>query len=103
MNTGVGSLSLLQGIFSTQELNRSLLDGRWIIYQLSYQRKLSRYQKWLLTPQGEEFDVGVSWQRSSEKCFKGQNKWKKGPSFFQIRASQWSLSENSHSFSSNLN
>ena len=39
MNTGVGSLSLLQGIFSTQELNRSLLDGRWIIYQLSQYNK----------------------------------------------------------------
>ena len=59
MNTGVGSLSLLQGIFPAQELNRSLLHGRWIIYQLSYHRRLSRYQKWLLTPQGEEFDVEV--------------------------------------------
>ena len=59
MNTGVGSLSLLQGIFLTQELNRSLVHGRWIIYQLSYQRRLSRYQKWFLTPQGEEYDVGV--------------------------------------------
>ena len=36
-NTGVGSLSLLQGIFPTQELNRGLLHCRWILYQLSYQ------------------------------------------------------------------
>ena len=36
-NTGVGSLSLLQGIFQIQELNRSLPHGRWILYQLSYQ------------------------------------------------------------------
>ena len=36
-NTGVGSLSLLQGIFLTQELNRGLLHCRWILYQLSYQ------------------------------------------------------------------
>ena len=36
-NTGVGSLSLLQGIFLTQELNRGLLHYRWILYQLSYQ------------------------------------------------------------------
>ena len=35
-NTGVGSLSLLQGIFLTQELNRGLLHCRWILYQLSY-------------------------------------------------------------------
>ena len=36
-NTGVGRLSLLQRIFSTQELNRSLLHSRRILYQLSYQ------------------------------------------------------------------
>ena len=33
----MGSLSLLQGIFPTQELNRGLLHCRWILYQLSYQ------------------------------------------------------------------
>ena len=31
-NTGVGSLSLLQGIFSTQGSNPSLLHWRWILY-----------------------------------------------------------------------
>ena len=36
-NTEVGSLSLLQGIFPTQESNPSLLHYRWILYQLSYQ------------------------------------------------------------------
>ena len=36
-NTGMGSLSLLQGIFLTQELNRGLLYCRQILYQLSYQ------------------------------------------------------------------
>ena len=36
-NTGVGSLSLLQWIFPTQELNQGLLHCRWILYQLSYQ------------------------------------------------------------------
>ena len=36
-NTGVGSLSLLQGIFLTQELNQGLLHCKWILYQLSYQ------------------------------------------------------------------
>ena len=33
-NTGVGSLSLLQGIFLTQESNQGLLHCRWILYQL---------------------------------------------------------------------
>ena len=36
-NTGVGSLSLLQGIFPTQELNRGLLHCRQVLYLLSYQ------------------------------------------------------------------
>ena len=36
-NTGEGSLSLLQGIFLTQELNQGLLNRRRILYQLSYQ------------------------------------------------------------------
>ena len=36
-NTGVGSLSLLQGIFPTQGLNPGLLRCRQILYQLSYE------------------------------------------------------------------
>jgi len=31
-NIGVDSLSLLQTIFPTQELNQGLLYGRWILY-----------------------------------------------------------------------
>ena len=36
-NTGVGSLSLLQGIFPTQESNQGLLHYRQILYKLSYE------------------------------------------------------------------
>ena len=36
-NTGVGNLSLLQGIFQTQESNWGLLHCRRILYRLSYQ------------------------------------------------------------------
>ena len=36
-NTGVGCLSLLQQVFPTQESNRGLLHGRWILNQLSYE------------------------------------------------------------------
>ena len=36
-NTGVGRLSLLQGIFLIQESNLGLLHCMWILYQLSYQ------------------------------------------------------------------
>ena len=35
--TGVGSLSLLQQIFPTQELNQGLLHCRQTLYQLSYE------------------------------------------------------------------
>ena len=37
-NTGEGSLSLLQGVFLTQESNWGLMYCRQILYQLSYQR-----------------------------------------------------------------
>ena len=37
-NTGVGTLSLLQQIFLTQESNPSLPHCRWILYQLSHKR-----------------------------------------------------------------
>ena len=38
--TGVGSLSLLQGIFLTQESNQGLAHCRQILYPLSYQGSL---------------------------------------------------------------
>ena len=44
-NTGVGSLSLLQGVFLTQESNRGLLHCWWIPYQLSYERS-PRARSW---------------------------------------------------------
>ena len=36
-NTGVGSLSLLQQIFLSQESNQGLLHCRWIFNQLNYE------------------------------------------------------------------
>ena len=39
-NTGVGSLSLLQGIFPTQGSNPGLPHYRWILYQLSHKEAL---------------------------------------------------------------
>ena len=45
-NTGVGSLSLLQGNLPTQELNPSLLHCRQILYQLRYEG----------SPSGHEFE-----------------------------------------------
>ena len=39
-NTGVGSLSLLQGIFPTQRSNPGLPYCRWVIYQPNHQGSL---------------------------------------------------------------
>ena len=48
-NTGVGSLSLLQGIFPTQGSNPGLLHCRWILYQLNH--KLNpRILQWVAYP-----------------------------------------------------
>ena len=41
-NTGVGSLTLLQGIFPTQGSNLGLPHCRWILYQLSHQGSLPK-------------------------------------------------------------
>ena len=48
-NTGVGSLSLLQGIFLTQGLNPGLGHCRQILYQLSHQGS-PRILEWLAYP-----------------------------------------------------
>ena len=42
--TGVGILSLLQGIFATQESNWGVLHCRPILYQLSYQGSPKLYE-----------------------------------------------------------
>ena len=44
-NSGVGNLSLLQGVFPTQGLNPGLPYCRWILYQLRYQKKLGNMKK----------------------------------------------------------
>ena len=44
-STELGTLSLLQGIFPTQESNQGLLHCRQILYQLSYQLKPSAHSK----------------------------------------------------------
>ena len=48
-NTGVDSLSLLLGIFPTQESNQGLLHCTWILYQLSHKGS-PRILEWVATP-----------------------------------------------------
>ena len=58
-NTGVGSHSLLQGIFSTQGSNPGLLNCRLTLYQLSHQGSPSILE-WVACP----FSSGSSWPRN---------------------------------------
>ena len=54
-NTGVGSHSLLQGIFPTQGSNPGLPHCRWILYCLSHQRSPSRCRVWLFVTHGLQY------------------------------------------------
>ena len=58
-NTGVGSYSLLQGIFPTQGSNPGLPHCRRILYQLSHKGS-PRILEWVAYP----FSSGSSWPRN---------------------------------------
>ena len=68
-NAGVGSLSLLQGIFPTQRSNPGLPLCREILYQLSHKGSL-RIQEWIAYP----LSSGSSWPRN----------WTGGPDYRRI-------------------
>ena len=63
-NTGVGSLSLLQGIFPTQGLNPGLPHCRQILYPLSHQGS-PRILEWVAYP----FSRGSSQPRNPTRVF----------------------------------
>ena len=68
-NTGVGSCSLLQGLFPTQRSNPHLPHCRWILYQLSHQG-IPRILEWVAYP----FSRGSSWPRNQTRvsCIAGE-------------------------------
>ena len=68
-NTGVGSLSLFQRIFLTQESNWGLLHCRWILYHLSHQGT-PRILEWVAYP----FSRGSSRPRNQTgvSCIAGE-------------------------------
>ena len=68
-NTGVGSLSLLQGVFPTQGSNPGLPHCRQILYQLSHQRS-PRILKWV----AHSFSSRSSWPRNWTRvsCIAGE-------------------------------
>ena len=61
------SLSLLQGIFLTQELNRGLLHGRWILYQLNYEGSWKTYKLAILEDLQTSFPSSMREARISYK------------------------------------
>ena len=69
-NTGVGSLSPLQGIFPTQGLNPGLLRCRQILYQLSHKGS-PRILEWVAFP----FSSGPSQSRNQTgvSCIAGDS------------------------------
>ena len=58
-NTGVGTLSLLQGFLPTQGSNLGLPHCRWILYQLRHNGS-PRIQEWVAYP----FSSGSFWPRN---------------------------------------
>ena len=73
-NTGVGSLSLFQQIFPTQESNRGLLHCRWILYQLSYLRSpLSFLRGHILFEWSSPHHFGGSQATISPRCWKSSH------------------------------
>ena len=68
-NTGVGSLSLLQGIFPTQGLNPCLLHCRRILYQLSHKGS-PRILEWVAYPFFSGSSCPRKWIRVS--CIAGR-------------------------------
>ena len=67
-NTGVGSLSLIQGIFPIQGSNPGLSHCRWILYQLSHKGS-PRTLEWVVFP----FSSGSSQPRNRTRvsCIAG--------------------------------
>ena len=68
-NTGVGSLSLLQGIFPTQGAKPGLLHCRWILYQLSH-KESPRILEWVAYSFSSRSSQPRNWTRVS--CIAGR-------------------------------
>ena len=96
-NTGVSSLSLLQGIFPTQGSNPGLLHCRRILYQLSHKGS-PRILEWVPYP----FSRGSSCPRNHwgllncmqilyQLSYQGVSEWVKSLSRVQLFATPWSV------------
>ena len=93
-NTGVGSLSLLQGIFLTQKSNQGLLHCRWILYQLSYQGrqwKCTNYHLYISTRDVIDTAAAKSLQSCPTLCdpIDGSPPDSPVPGILQARTLEW--------------
>ena len=83
-NTGVGSLSLLRGVFPTQGLNPGLRHCRRILYQLNHKGS-PRILEWVSFP----FSRGSSWPRDRTwvSCIEGGffTSWATGEDQYQVK------------------
>ena len=86
-NTGVGSLSLLQGIFPTQGSNLGLLHCRQILHQLSHQGSPGKYNPTLTRKKCYPCALGgwqnstlgrCLWGNSLKNCYKRLPWWSSG-------------------------
>ena len=100
-NTGVGSLSLLQGIFPTQGLNPGLPHCRWILYLLSHKGR-PRILEWVAYPFSSKSSKPRNWTGVS--CIAGGffTNWamRKAPQFVCRRdkdSSRWGTKNVSYS------
>ena len=89
-NTGVGSLSLLQGVFPTHGLNPGLPHCRQILYQLSH-RGSPRILEWVAYPSSRAFSRPRN--RTRVSCIAGGffNNWamREAPEYPVIRDTVW--------------
>ena len=77
-NTGVGSLSLPQGIFLTQGPNQGLIHYRWILYQLRYQESLNQKKEFCFQP--DLFSVWNNWKKKKRVGWGGSKEGRKNKS-----------------------
>ena len=71
-NTGVGSHSLLQGIFSTQGLNQVLLHYRQTFYHLRYKESPQKTLFKILLEEEKMLNIKISLDPDSFLTFDGK-------------------------------
>ena len=95
-NTRMGSLSLLQWIFPTQELNQGLLPCRWILYQLSYQGSptcvANTFPEKLSVSLSEDYSMTDKQTTTGQllgRCVRGEKAWQERS--FALYITKWFL------------